>query len=177
MRSIESVPHPGLVAMPGPYSLLSRIIMDLITVLASAYRHASAAVPSTGELTEFSRWIDREFAQIPCHVAFTTGEVSPEFMISTYQATGALLISTANSEHPFITAEQNARFRAVHDWHHLKHDCDFTFSGERKAFKVAAASAPMSIRWMLASEILLQAAACIYFEAFQPQKFVRFSTF
>lgn len=56
------------------------------------------------------------------------------------QATGKLLISGVNNEHPVWTPEQNADYRTIHNWGHLelgrKRDdvvAGFDYAGERLA--------------------------------------------
>jgi hypothetical protein len=141
--------------------------------LASLYLNGVPAVPTLAELADLRAWIDGEFASIPPKVEFTAADVSPELLIDTYRSRCVILISTANIDHPYLTNQHNARFRAIHDWHHLRTNAAFDLPGEIQAFKTAAQSAPMAIRWMLHSEIVLQAAACIFTGKFQPQKLVR----
>jgi ubiquinone biosynthesis protein Coq4 len=94
-------------------------------------------------------------------------------MLATLRSTGELLISIANNSHPFLEGFANAKFRSVHDWHHVVTGADSTFTGELATFEHAAKHAPKEIKWMLFSEIVLQASACIATGRFQPQKLVR----
>jgi ubiquinone biosynthesis protein Coq4 len=94
-------------------------------------------------------------------------------MLQRWEASGVLFVSIESISHPFLTDVENALFRAVHDWHHILMDADSTLNGEIATFKHACTTAPREIWWMLRSEIVLQAAACIATGEFQPQKLVR----
>ena len=74
---------------------------------------------------------------------------------------------------PYFEAGLNARFRAIHDWDHLQSGCGFDFAGETTVAGYAMSTAPESIRWILWSEVALQAAAAIHTGEFQPQKLVK----
>ena len=82
-------------------------------------------------------------------------------------------MSTAHNVHPHWLPMHNKMFRAVHDWDHIQHGCGFDLGGETQAFTATAATAPDSIRWILYSEIVLQAAAAIHTGEFQRQKLVK----
>lgn len=168
---VESVQRWDMPQRWGGLSLF--LIAMLANRLASLYLAAPAAEPSAAELSALRQWIAAEFAAIPPKVRFTADDVPPELMTDVYRELGMLLISTAHNSHPLLTEQQNAQFRAVHDWHHVRAGAGFDMAGEIQAFKTAAQSAPMAIRWMLHSEIVLQAAACIATGKFQPQKLVR----
>lgn len=141
--------------------------------LAAEYLQAPAAVPTDRELAIFRQWIRDEFQAIPAMVHFQDHEIDLPEMLQRWDATGVLVISTANSEHPFLSPIENSLFRAVHDWHHIIVEADSTLKGEMLAFEHACSTAPSEIHWMLRSEILLQAAARIATGKFQPQKLVR----
>ena len=145
----------------------------MIERLAAAYAAAPHTEPSAAELSALNAWIDNQFLAIPCPVRFTVGEVSPELMLDIYYASGVLLISAAHNDSPILAPMANLKFRAAHDWHHVTAQAGFDLAGEVKAFKAAASSAPMVIRWLLHSEIVLQAAAAIANGHFQIQKIVR----
>jgi len=68
-------------------------------------------------------------------------------------------------------ARTNWAFRAVHDWDHIRYGLDFSFGGEREAFRAIAARYPQ-LAPVLYSEIVLQAAYAGYYGAFAPQKVV-----
>jgi hypothetical protein len=147
----------------------------IVGKLARAFVNGAAVIPTNRELSLLNAWIDSEFRAIPVPVRFTGDDVDLPSMLANWEATGELLISIAHNCHPHLEGFANAKFRAVHDWHHVVIGADSTFAGELATFEHAAQHAPSEIRWMLFSEIALQAAACIATGRFQPQKLVRMS--
>jgi hypothetical protein len=145
----------------------------IVGKLARAFITGAAVIPTDRELALLNMWIEAEFRQIPVPVRFTAADVDLPEMLATLRSTGDLLISIAHNSHPFLEGFANAKFRAVHDWHHVIIGADSTFAGELATFEHAAKHAPREIHWMLFSEIALQAAACIATGRFQPQKLVR----
>jgi len=145
----------------------------IVGKLARAFMNGPAEIPTDRELAMLNAWIEAEFRAIPVPVRFTAADVDLPEMLATLRSTGDLLISIAHNDHPFLEGFQNAKFRAVHDWHHVVTGADSTFAGELSTFEHAAQHAPSEIRWLLFSEIALQAAACISTGRFQPQKLVR----
>lgn len=146
-------------------------------VFARAYRDGAAVTPTPSALAAFTAWIDSEFQAIPCEVQFWSGDISLSECKEHFAKCGTLNISTANSSHPFLTEQHNARFRAVHDWHHIETGSNDSLEGEHSTYCHAAAIAPHAISWILFSEIVLQAAASIYFKEFQAQKLVKVGGF
>lgn len=145
----------------------------LARTLAAEYLDTPAAIPTAAELATLRAWIRAEFARIPYPVAFQGADLDLPAAVDRLAADGVLVISTANISHPWLTDAENAKFRAVHDWHHVAIGADSTLNGEIATFAHACTTAPIPIRWMLRSEIVLQAAACIATGEFQPQKLVR----
>jgi len=145
----------------------------IVGKLARAFVDGAAEIPTGRELAMLNAWIEAQFRQIPVPVRFTAQDVDLPEMLATLRSTGDLLISIAHNDHPFLEGFTNAKFRAVHDWHHVITGADSSFTGELATFEHAAKHAPGEIRWMLFSEIAMQAAACIATGRFQPQKLVR----
>jgi len=141
--------------------------------LAAQYISGEAVEPTAGELIDFANWVNDRFQLISRWVQFTPDEVTPDLMEDTWDQHAVLLISTAHNEHPYFEAGLNARFRAIHDWDHLQSGCGFDFAGETTVAGYAMSTAPESIRWILWSEVALQAAAAIHTGEFQPQKLVK----
>ena len=141
--------------------------------LADQYINGQAVEPTAEEIATFTDWVDSHFERIARRVQFTPDEVSPERMQYWWDHYALLLISTAHNEHPYWSAETNARFRAIHDWDHIHGSMGFDMAGELCAAGYAMSTAPESIRWILWSEVALQAAAAIHTGEFQPQKLVR----
>jgi hypothetical protein len=150
-------------------------VAPIVGKLARAFIDGAAVIPTGRELALLNMWIEAEFRAIPVPVRFTAADVDLPEMFATLRSTGDLLISIAHNSHPFLEGFTNAKFRAVHDHHHVVTGADSSFAGELATFKHAAKHAPKEIKWMLFSEIALQAAACIVTGRFQPQKLVRMS--
>lgn len=156
-----------------PTALPSINTPSLAAVLAAEYLAAPAAVPTDRELAILRGWIRAEFQRIPVMVRFQESDIELPEMLQRWNESGVLFISTESIAHPYLTDVENALFRAVHDWHHIVVDADSTLNGEIATFEHACSTAPNEIHWMLRSEIVLQAAACIATGEFQPQKLVR----
>lgn len=147
----------------------------MIAYLANACVTGAPAAPSAAELDTLNAWIDSEFNSLHCNVRFWTGDVTLAECRAAFNRSGVLNISTANNFHPYLSKSANAKFRAVHDWHHIELGADDSFKGE--CFTWEANNAPESIQWVLFSEIVLQAAAAIHTGLFLPQKLVKHPAF
>lgn len=143
--------------------------------LAQAYVTGPDCSPTAAELQTLEAWIAREFSAIPCAVKFWTGDITLAECKAEFTRSGVLNISTAHNQHPYLSKSANAKFRAIHDWAHMELGADDSFNGEFTTWWYN--EAPESIQWILFSEIVLQAAAAIYFGKFQPQKLVKYSDF
>lgn len=146
-------------------------------MLATSYRDGAAVTPWPSELASLQAWIGREFASIPCRVDFWQGDISLAECKSSFAQSGVLNISTAHNLHPFLSKADNAKFRSIHDWHHIETGGDDSLAGEFATFCHATRTAPKCIHWILFSEIVLQAAAAVYFGEFQTQKLVKVEGF
>lgn len=147
--------------------------MPTAETLATTYIRTKGSRPTSDEYGTFAEWVRIKFGRIQHLVDFTEQEVSPQLMQTHWDLWGRLLISTAHNTHPFWLPYLNAQFRAIHDWDHIQHGCGYDLDGEVSAFVAASETAPESIRWILYSEIVLQAAAAIHTGAFQRQKLVK----
>ena len=83
---------------------------------------------------------------------------------------GVMKVSDLHHEHPLWTREQNLKFRAVHDYHHMKAQGGFTVPGEYSAYKAQLAKTPKEARPALKAEVMSQAAAGVREGKFQEQK-------
>ena len=144
-----------------------------LSSIANAYLTGDPAIPTPAERIAFSNWLQDAYKPIDCMVLITSDEVSPEAFLVAWEFKRQLLISSAHSEHPFWLTAENVAFRAVHDWHHLLTSRSFDWAGECEAYRYAIGTAPAAIHWILASEIIGQAAATIQAGGFQAQKLVR----
>ncbi len=145
---------------------------DLATI-AAQYIQGDPSELTPRESRDFAAWLESSYRPIAHLVQLTSAEVSPETFLAHWQLTGKLLISTAFSDGAMWSPAANAKLRAVHDWHHLLSGQRFDWEGEVAACNYACSYAPDSIKWILRSEILGQAAACLVTGEFQPQKLVR----
>ena len=141
--------------------------------LAAQYISGKPEDPTMRELMDFVEWVDARFSFIQRYVRFTEDEVTPDEMEYIWDETAVLKVSTAHNDHPFWSAEINAKFRAIHDWDHVQGCFGFNWHGELTAAGYAMSTAPDSIKWILWSEIALQACATLFTGSFQPQKLVK----
>jgi len=141
--------------------------------LAAQYLKGKGQRPTSVERHAFSQWLQLRFNRIRQWVEFTPEEVSPDEMLEVWESRAILIVSTAHNNHPHWLPIENAWFRAVHDWDHIQSGCGFDFAGETCAAGIAMATAPDCIKWILWSEIALQAAASIHTGSFQRQKLVK----
>ena len=146
--------------------------LDTIAHVARFYNEAEHTEPTDTELETFRTWLNQAYGEIASFVRFTYQEVDPAQMLLRWRNTKQLLISTAHNDSPWMSKKENARFRAVHDFHHIRYNLAFDVEGEYMAFEAAASEAPIEIHWMLRSEIWFQAAACEFYNGFQQQKLV-----
>ena len=144
-----------------------------IARLADQYISGQAVTPTRAEINAFNQWVTDSYSRIDRYVQFTTAEVTPEEMEEYWNRYAILLVSMAHIEHPFWADDINAKFRAIHDWDHIHGGFSYGMAGEACAAGYAMSTAPESIRWILWSEIALQAAAAIHTGEFQEQKLVR----
>ena len=145
-----------------------------IDKVAACYLAGKETAPSLEDQDYFAGWLEAEFAKVASMVRFTPREVDPAQLLIRYANTGQLLISSANNQPAaWMTKQQNARFRAVHDWHHLQAaEPRFDWQGEVEALREACKTAPNQIQWILCSEVALQAAVAISTGFFPSQKTV-----
>ena len=149
----------------------------LASRLAALYNQAPTN-PEPWEINDLQSWIVSQYEMLPMPVAFVDHDIDLPDTVAHYEQYGTLLISTANNNHPFLNRTVNAYFRAIHDAHHIAIGADSTLSGEIAAFRYARDLAPKSLHWLLFSEIVLQAAACIANNGeFQPQQTVKVGGF
>lgn len=84
---------------------------------------------------------------------------------------GIFRVSTADSEHPLWNQDQNAQFRAVHDWYtHIINKSDFSPRGEIRAYNTHAKLLPPAAIPAAFTEIVGQASYAIARGSFGPQK-------
>jgi len=143
--------------------------------LADQWSISSNVTPSSLELEIFHSWLELEFFCIPVAVYFTAKPVSLDKCKKIFKRFNVLFISSEHNEPntALLTKGQNLRFRALHDWHHIRASADSTLPGEIIAFREAKKTAPAFIHWLLFSEIVMQAAVRIHTGSFPVQKLVK----
>lgn len=105
------------------------------------------------------------FKEIPYKVIFTEKDVykSAREMRERVVEENVMYIYTGNSEHQFLTEQENWEFRAVHDvFAHMVCGCPFTFKGEFNAYLEQRKLYPKSIWGVLFGEIPMQTSAYYY---------------
>jgi hypothetical protein len=130
--------------------------------LGTLYLEAKENQLTPAQLLEVKDWIDDEFSRIPYRVEFVEYQPykSAEEMTLRVASDKVLLISNSGSESELLGTHHNLKFRAVHDWHHLKSGADFSILGEWQAYLHAITRTQSRIvKAVLFSEIVLQAAA------------------
>jgi len=84
---------------------------------------------------------------------------------------GIFRVSSADSEHPLWTVEQNVKFRAVHDWYtHIQNNADFSLRGELRAYNTYVKLIPQAAVPAAFTEIVGQACHVIAYGSFAEQK-------
>jgi hypothetical protein len=83
-------------------------------------------------------------------------------MADDVKSNGVLKISKLFNNHPVFTAEENLKFRAVHDYYtHIVSNQDFGLKGELKAYNTHARLAPPAALPALFTEVVGQACYAI----------------
>ena len=83
-------------------------------------------------------------------------------MADDVKSNGVLKISKLFNNHPVFTAEENLKFRAVHDYYtHIVRNQDFGLKGELKAYNTHARLAPPAALPALFTEVVGQACYAI----------------
>ena len=83
-------------------------------------------------------------------------------MANDVKSNGVLKISKLFNDHPVFTAEENLKFRAVHDYYtHIVCNQDFGLKGELKAYNTHARLAPPAALPALFTEVVGQACYAI----------------
>ena len=146
-----------------------------IKTIAQQYRNIPGK--EFPHLFDFQRWIGERFHLLPVTVEYVEYDPYPhrDIMRTEVAATGILRISVLNN-HSIFDPEINLMFRAVHDYDHIRSNGDFSANGERLTGRVMMGCCGDEWgRSLIFSEIIAQACAALYYEAFEAQKFVPFS--
>lgn len=102
----------------------------------------------------------------PFHTYKTAEEMSAEVL-----GKGIFRVSTADSEHPIWSVEQNVKFRAVHDWYtHIINKAPFNARGELRAYNSYTKLIPANAIPAAFTEIVGQVSYAIVNGGFGEQK-------
>lgn len=102
----------------------------------------------------------------PHHTYKTAEEMSAEVL-----SKGVFRVSTADSEHPIWSVDQNVRFRAVHDWYtHIINKAPFNARGELRAYNSYTKLIPANTIPAAFTEIVGQVSYAIVNGGFGEQK-------
>lgn len=130
------------------------------------------------EIDILANWINNEFQNLcdtGLHIEFVDFEpyTDNKAMNIDVLEYGRLKISTRNNKSIF-DENTNLMFRAIHDYHHVINNYDFSFTGEARACIYFTKLFPYNkeIRQILFSEITLQAAYFLHYGKFGSQKLV-----
>lgn len=126
--------------------------LERLRAIAAAYNSLPAGPPKDGRAfyayAAFLAEVNRQFAALPLTVFWTQSEPydSPDAMFRDIECKRWVTVFTGGDPHPFLTPEENARFRAVHDYYgHYAHGAKNRFGvemadpeGEFKAWRAHA---------------------------------------
>ncbi len=136
--------------------------------IAQAYKKANSRENSFIVQAVYKLFIfecKQQFDKIPVRVKFVTVDpykTSKELFRDIQQNT--FKVFTGGNRHPIMSKQENAVFRAVHDYygHYAGGTCNsFSFKGEVKAYKIHRQMFSWGASFVLRSETFFQ--ACYYF--------------
>lgn len=154
-------------------------LTDVAATLASLYVTAPTLDLTPAQKGSFLLAVDDEYASLPfwpCVISNDPKYSGWESMAADIRENGKLLVDDRHAP-SYFSREDNAKLRAVHDYHHVLSESGFDFAGELKAFAHQAASSESSIHTaILFSEVVLQAAYTTTHGSFPAQRLVSCST-
>jgi len=130
------------------------------------------------EIEQFRREVARAYAVTSGSAAkfrFVTGQPYDglEDLKAAYKATGIIYISKDHNYSRVLPGRLNLQFRAVHDYAHIFCGGGFDLIGEWKTFQFQQyAFHSARTRWILFSEVVLQAAYALEKGEFGKQKLI-----
>jgi hypothetical protein len=144
--------------------------------IADAYMAGEDLNPDPLLVRAWKNNIQRNYEELPCFVWFVGTDPYPTFldMQEDYSRTGILKVYDGDCDnHPFLTPEENAKARAVHDWVHLQHGYDFSARGELGVWLKQSQECP-PLKEIYFSEIVGQACCFLEWGVFpNPQRLVK----
>lgn len=154
--------------------------MNQLESLAIAYQEGKHHILNIDEQTNIREFIKSEFKRNSSTKLFPTIEwvnfepyATALELFEDIKYNHRMMISCLHNESPVFDEQTNLMFRALHDWHHFKLNADFSIEGEYATFEeISALTENATIKQVLYSEIVLQAASAIVNGEFLPQKLV-----
>ena len=147
---------------------MHQVIENVLTAgqirdIAYEYQNNSEHVPTNRFIADIARYIDDTLAYELSRANVSIIHVDGQPYTTTdemraHVAMGTLLINTDYNNDPYLIAEQNLKFRALHDLQHCRTvDCNFNLWGECCAYNLAQkqATSPFVKDWLF-SEIVGQ---------------------
>lgn len=140
-------------------------MQTLIHQMAEAYINGPDIELTDQLVGTFRYWLNSEYSNVldSCRVHYVAANVSLDAVKEIYDSINTLFISTLGTSavSDLMTEQENLRFRAVHDWMHLKIGADATWQGELSTTLAHLNTAPREIWPILISEVAGQAAVTI----------------
>jgi hypothetical protein len=138
----------------------------LIHQMADAYSKGPEIELSIALIDLFHSWLDSEYQQVAFSqsIHYVAADIPLDTVKELHRVSGFLFISTLGTSavSDLMTDVENQKFRAVHDWMHLKIGADATWQGEL--------AAPKEIWPILVSEVAGQASVTITTGNFPEQR-------
>lgn len=164
----DSIPVDYGAKGPHPYHASSEPLKPQDIEIARAYDAAASNPDLKPHWDSLASETDRLFEEISKtgpRMELVDGQpyTSAEQMAKEVRETGVMKVSKDNSEHPFWTPEQNARFRYVHDMlGHVEPGHDFSLEGEYRAWLAHETKlADETAKTALKTEVYGQAASAV----------------
>jgi hypothetical protein len=160
---------PGKLGWTKYAELVGKAYMDAPMFEPEAVASYRAMIP----------FVERMFKQIESRVKIEFVNFHPyesaEELRKDVEETGVLRISTADSDHPVFTNEENAKFRAIHDYmSHIQgigsRGTEFSLRGEIAAYNIHLKTIPKAAIPALFTEVIGQVCAYYYLGGKFPEK-------
>jgi hypothetical protein len=122
----------------------------------------------------FTSWLYSEYTKVTkaCPVHYVAADLPLDTVKALFESTDNLFVSTLGTSAVFnlMTFEQNNKFRAVHDYMHLKIGADASWQGELATTLSHLSTAPEEIWPIIVSEVAGQASVTITTGSFPKQR-------
>lgn len=151
---------------------------SMLRMLSKEYQSAPDLTLTSADRAELVKFIMREYQHVRnmgIDIVLCTEDPYSGFheMREDVLLNKRLKVFIGGTDSPILTHHQNVMFRVVHDYHHVLQGADFSLKGEIKAWRhIAAQLQSITLRKMMFSEIVLQAATAIKTGSFPEQRIV-----